>query len=226
MDRGRPPRGVACWPRSRASSPAGVLPRASFRKSALCAHPRVGPLIAFRPEIDSPPRGLRGPGLTQAGSWPITPPGRTAPPGGWEGPCPLDRGGMARRLGGGIVALARPRREDQQNPGATLTRDAVSLARFEREQRRRPSLDDDADRLDAGCSLDNHQPARSRTWWSPSSWPGATSPFVQEADEAHLLPAHGSPRITPSEPAVLPAAACVWRIPQVRDCACCRSGAK
>ncbi len=56
------------------------------------------------------------------------------------------------------MALAGPGREDQDDLGAVLACDAVPLARLEREQRARPSLDDVTARLDARFSLYDRQP--------------------------------------------------------------------
>ena len=58
----------------------------------------------------------------------------------------------------GVVALAGPGREDQDDLGAALACDAVPLARLEREQRARSSLDHVTACLDARFSLYDRQP--------------------------------------------------------------------
>jgi hypothetical protein len=68
-----------------------------------------------------------------------------------------------------IVAFGPPRGEDHDNTSATLTCDAVALARLEREQRSWPRVNDVAARLDPRRPSTTISQARSRTWWSPSS---------------------------------------------------------
>ena len=57
-----------------------------------------------------------------------------------------------------IVAFGRPRGEDHDDTSATLTCDAVALARLEREQRSWPRVNDVAARLGPRRSFDHHQP--------------------------------------------------------------------
>ena len=52
------------------------------------------------------------------------------------------------RVALGVVTLAGPGREDQNDLGAVLASDAVPLARLERDQHSRSSLDDITTRLD------------------------------------------------------------------------------
>ena len=70
------------------------------------------------------------------------------------------------------MALARPRRQQEQDPGTLVARERVALVRIEAEEHPRCRRNGVARRPNAGAPSSTVIQAFSFTWWSPSLCPG------------------------------------------------------